>query len=284
MGSGKVITEFKSHTGAVNTVQFHPSENLLASGSADRTVKLWNLVNFTMVGSLKGDTSAVRCVFFSPDGSCLYSGSSDTLRVFGWEPDRCFDVVSVGWSKVSDLSICNRQLIGASHQLSTVSTFVVDLTRVKRNGRDVLQDIILDDRLLSVPPRVKPFFDRRSPEGERRSPSEDEGDEKVSSAEIHNADDYKAIFQPRNVIPRRPPKFPEPFPAPPEDDSVLGISSKMKGIAPFAEKQQVSPIAQSTPVQRVEPTVVCAKRVPPPAEPPTAWPPPAPSAPSASQK
>lgn len=42
--------------------------------------------------------------------------------------------------------------------------------------------------------------DRHSPEGERRSPSEDEGDDKVSSAEIHNADDFKEIFQPKNAI------------------------------------------------------------------------------------
>lgn len=42
--------------------------------------------------------------------------------------------------------------------------------------------------------------DRRSPEGERQSPSEDEADEKLSSAEIHNAEDYKEIFQPKNAI------------------------------------------------------------------------------------
>lgn len=306
LGQGKAITEFKSHSGAVNIVQFHPNEYLLASGSADRTIKLWDLEKFTMVGSLEGDTSAVRCVFFSTDGSCLYSGSSDSLRVFGWEPDRCFDVVSVGWGKVSDLSICNQQLIGASHNLSTVSTFVVDLQKVKSSGGAVIQDILRDDQPLKAPSEAKGAAlrrsygrpstactaqsqrvkhssegDRRSPEGERRSPSEDEGDEKVSSAEIHNADDYKEIFQPKNAISRTPPKFHEPFPAPPEDDSVVGISRKMKDIAPFSEKQQVPPIAQSTPVQRVEPTLVsCAKRVPPPADCPTAWPPPAPSAPA----
>ncbi|XP_055010538.1 katanin p80 WD40 repeat-containing subunit B1 [Boleophthalmus pectinirostris] len=303
LGAGKAITEFKSHSGAVNIVQFHPNEYLLASGSADRTIKLWELEKFTLVGSLEGDTSAVRSVCFSPDGSCLYSGSSDTLRVFGWEPERCFDVVSVGWGKVSDLSICNQQLIGASHHLSTVSTFVVDLKRVKKNGGAVIQGIIQDDQPLSAPSehkggalrrsyekptttcaaqRVKKNSegDRHSPEGERRSPSEDEGDEKLSSAEIHNADDYKEIFQPKNAISRTPPKFHEPFPAPPEDESVLGITRKMKDIAPFSEKQQVPPIAQSTPVQRVEPTVVsCAKRPLPPADPPTAWPPPPPAAP-----
>lgn len=42
--------------------------------------------------------------------------------------------------------------------------------------------------------------DRWSPEGERRSPSEDEADEKVSAAEIYNTEDYKEIFQPKNAI------------------------------------------------------------------------------------
>lgn len=52
-----------------------------------------------------------RGVLFSPDGSCLYSGSEDTLRVYGWEPDRCFDVVHVGWGKVADFAICNHQMV-----------------------------------------------------------------------------------------------------------------------------------------------------------------------------
>lgn len=299
---GKTITEFKAHTGAVNIVQFHPNEYLLASGSADRTIKLWDLEKFTMIGSMEGDTSAVRCIFFSPDGGCLYSGSSDTLRVFGWEPDRCFDVVSVGWGKVSDLAICNQQLIGTSHQLSSVSSYVVDLKKVKKTGGAVIQGIIRDNQPLSEPNEPKGAAlrrsyerpttasrsqrmkqnsegDRHSPEGERRSPSEDEGDDKVSSAEIHNADDFKEIFQPKNAISRTPPKFPEPFPAPPEDESIVGISRKMKDmVSPFPENQQVLPLASSTPVQRVEPTVVsCAKHPSAPADPPTVWPPPQPT-------
>uniref|UniRef100_A0A672ZL57 Katanin p80 WD40 repeat-containing subunit B1 n=1 Tax=Sphaeramia orbicularis TaxID=375764 RepID=A0A672ZL57_9TELE len=257
---GKTITEFKSHTAAVNIVQFHPNEYLLASGSSDRTIKLWDLEKFTMIGSLEGNTSPVRCVLFSPDGSCLYSGATDSLRVYGWEPDRCFDTVSVGWGNVSDLSICSQQLISVSHQLSTVSSYVVDLKKVKKTGGSVIQGIIQDNQPLTDPKdpkgaalrrsyerptttcsaqRVKQSSDsdRRSPEGERRSPSEDEGDEKVSSAEIHNAEDYKEIFQPKNAISRTPPKMSEPFPIP--------------------------PLASSTPVQRVEPTVVsCAKNEP----------------------
>uniref|UniRef100_I3J5P0 Katanin p80 WD40 repeat-containing subunit B1 n=1 Tax=Oreochromis niloticus TaxID=8128 RepID=I3J5P0_ORENI len=241
LAQGKTITEFKSHTAPVNIIQFHPNEYLLASGSSDRTIKLWDLEKFTMIGSLEGDTTPVRCICFSPDGSCLYSGATDSLRVFGWEPDRCFDAVSVGWGKVSDVAICNQQLIGVSHQLSNVSSYVVDLKRVKKSGGAVIQGIIQDNQPLTEPKKDpkgaalrknyerptttcrsqrlkhRSESDRRSPEGERRSPSEDEADEKLSSAEIHNAEDYKAIFQPKNAISRTPPKMSEPFPAPPED-------------------------------------------------------------------
>ncbi|XP_053175970.1 katanin p80 WD40 repeat-containing subunit B1 [Scomber japonicus] len=283
---GKTITEFRAHTAAVNIVQFHPNEYLLASGSSDRSTKLWDLEKFSMIGSLEGDTSPVRCLFFSPDGGCLFSGATDSLRVYGWEPDRCFDVVPVGWGKVSDLAACNQQLIGVSHQLSSVSSYVVDLKRVKKSGGSVIQGIIQDNQPLTEPKdprgaalrrnyerptttcssqRVKQSSDadRRSPEGERRSPSEDEADDKnVSSAEIHNAEDYKEIFQPKNAISRTPPKMSEPFPAPPEDETVLAIGRQLKDmISPFPDKQLTTPLASSTPVQRVEPTVVsCVKR------------------------
>ncbi|XP_047218649.1 katanin p80 WD40 repeat-containing subunit B1 isoform X1 [Girardinichthys multiradiatus] len=332
---GKTITEFKSHSAAVNVVQFHPNEYLLASGSSDRCIKLWDLEKFTMVGSLEGDTSAVRCLLFSPDGSCLYSGASDSLRVFGWEPDRCFDVVPVGWGKVSDLAVCNQQLIGVSHQLSSVSSYVVDLKRVKKSGGAVIQGIIQDNKPLTDPAEPKGAAlrrnydrptttcssnrmkrsdtDRRSPDGERRSQSEDEAEDKQSSAEIHNAEDYREIFQPKHAISRTPPRISEPFPAPPEDatrpvsgiepdrtspvqslqknfwfspiqgktltavfnqlqlclqpfkikaESVLAIGRQLTDMMlPSPDKQQAPPLATSTPVQRVEPTVVsCAKR------------------------
>ncbi|KAF6725989.1 Katanin p80 WD40 repeat-containing subunit B1 [Oryzias melastigma] len=294
LSQGKVITEFRSHSAAVNVVQFHPNEYLLASGSSDRSVRLWDLEKFSMIGSLEGDTSAVRCVCFSPDGSCLFSGATDSLRVFGWEPDRCFDVVRVWWGRVSDLAVCNQQLIGVSHQLSSVSTFVVDLKRVKRSGGSAPHGVAPDDqpapekkepgggalrRSYERPPttcaaqRVKQGAEseRRSPDGERQSASEDEADEKLSSAEIHNAEDYKEIFQPKNAISRTPPRMAEPFPAPPEDDVVVAVSRQLKDVSPFPTKLQTPALASSTPIQRVEPTVVSGVKRPaavPPSQPP----------------
>uniref|UniRef100_A0A673Y4W5 Katanin p80 WD40 repeat-containing subunit B1 n=1 Tax=Salmo trutta TaxID=8032 RepID=A0A673Y4W5_SALTR len=270
--AGKMITEFTAHTGAINIIQFHPNEYLLASGSSDRTIKLWDLEKFKMIGSSEGEMGPVRCLAFNLDGCCLYSGAVDSLRVYGWEPDRCFDVVSVGWGKVADLAICNHQLIGVSHKLTNVSSYVVDLTRVKKSG-SVIQGVIQDDQPLTEPSpkgstlrrnydrplttcstqRVKQSSesDRRSPEGERRSPSSE--DEKESSAEIRNPEDYKEIFQPKSAISRTPPKS-EPFPAPLEDgESLLPSMSSITFVFPGLLNL---PVASSTPVLRVEPTVV----------------------------
>uniref|UniRef100_A0A8C1I7P9 Katanin p80 WD40 repeat-containing subunit B1 n=1 Tax=Cyprinus carpio TaxID=7962 RepID=A0A8C1I7P9_CYPCA len=278
--AGKMITEFTSHTSAVNVVQFHPNEYLLASGSADRTVKLWDLEKFNMIGSSEGETGVVRCILFNPDGSCLYSGSENTLRVFGWEPDRCFDVLHVGWGKVSDLAISNNQMIAVSYSQNNVSWYVVDLNQVKKSG-SVIQGLI-EDKPIPAPTsamgatlrrnyerpttsctrqemKQSSEADRRSPEGERRSPSsEDEKEDRESSAEITNPEDYKEIFQPHSVISRTPPKRTEPFPAPLEHSFSESVLEKpgpaVKIVTPAGQLKGL--ITSSTPVQRVEPTVI----------------------------
>ncbi|XP_037401222.1 katanin p80 WD40 repeat-containing subunit B1 isoform X2 [Pygocentrus nattereri] len=277
--AGKMITEFTEHTSAVTVVQFHPNEYLLASGSADRTVKLWDLEKFKMVGSSEGERGPVRCVLFSPDGSCLYSGSEDNLQVYGWEPDRCFDVVHVGWGKVADFAVCNSQMVGVSCGQMNVSLYIVDLNRVKKSG-SLIQGLSQDDKPLAVPTskgatlrrnyerpttscsrqkmKQNSDADRRSPEGERRSPSsEDEHDDKESSAEITNPDDYKEIFQPHNAILRTPPKRNETFPAPVEDECFPVKPCAAGEVTPVHDKSK-APNVSSTPVLRVEPTVVAS--------------------------
>ncbi|XP_043351034.1 katanin p80 WD40 repeat-containing subunit B1 isoform X7 [Dermochelys coriacea] len=286
LAAGKIMFEFTGHTGPVNVVEFHPNEYLLASGSADRTVRFWDLEKFQVVSCIEEEAIPVRCVLFNPDGCCLYSGYQDSLRVYGWEPERCFDVVLVTWGKVADLSICNNQLIGVSVSQSTVSSFVVDLSRVTKSGSG-LHGPIKDDRPLAQPTptgsSLRRIYDRPSTtcskpqrvkhnsESERRSPSsEEDRDEKESKAEIQNPEDYKEIFQPKNSIIRTPPRKSEPFPAPPEDEPVIikeaaKPSQVMDIQTPLPNQEnpdlvQRQPIASSTPVTRAEPSVIPAAR------------------------
>uniref|UniRef100_A0A803SSW7 Katanin p80 WD40 repeat-containing subunit B1 n=1 Tax=Anolis carolinensis TaxID=28377 RepID=A0A803SSW7_ANOCA len=240
LAAGKIMFEFAGHTGPVNMVEFHPNEYLLASGSSDRMIRFWDLEKFQVVSCIEEEATPARCVLFNPDGCCLFAGCQDALRVYGWEPERCFDVVPVSWSKVADLSICNNQLIGVSFSQSVVSSFVVDLNRVTRSGSG-LQGLIRDDRppAQQLPPtgsslrRIyerpstacsKPQRVKHNSESERRSPSsEDDREEKESTAEIQNPEDYQEIFQPKNSITRTPPHKSEPFPAPPEDGDLAEI-------------------------------------------------------------
>ncbi|XP_034281467.1 katanin p80 WD40 repeat-containing subunit B1 isoform X3 [Pantherophis guttatus] len=235
LAAGKIMSEFTGHTGPVNVIEFHPNEYLLASGSSDRTVRFWDLEKFQTVSCIEEEATPVRCVLFNPDGCCLYAGTQDALRVYGWEPERCFEVVLVNWGKVADLSICNNQLIGVSFTQSTVSSYVVDLSRITKCGSG-LHGLIRDDKPLSPPPSLgsslrriyerpattcsKPQRMKHNSESERRSPSsEDDKEERESTAEIQNLEDYKEIFRPKNSITRTPPSKSEPFPAPPEDEA-----------------------------------------------------------------
>ena len=55
-----MLKEFSEHSGAVTSVEFHPHEFLLASGSAGRSVNFWDLENFQLVSSTDRDGGAVR--------------------------------------------------------------------------------------------------------------------------------------------------------------------------------------------------------------------------------
>ena len=53
---------------------FHPMAHFLASGSWDRTLKLWDVATRQNITTLEGHSLGINSVAFSPDGTILASG------------------------------------------------------------------------------------------------------------------------------------------------------------------------------------------------------------------
>ncbi len=71
------------HTGGIQSVALSPDEKIIASGSEDKTICLWDMLTGKQKVILIGHNHRVYSVAFSPDGKTLASASDDdTIRIW----------------------------------------------------------------------------------------------------------------------------------------------------------------------------------------------------------
>jgi WD40 repeat protein len=84
---GRNPDDCMTHGDNVYSIAFSPDGKYLASGSGDKTVKLWNVESQKEVNTLKKHKDKVTSVAFSPDGKYMASGSYDhTVKLWSVQP------------------------------------------------------------------------------------------------------------------------------------------------------------------------------------------------------
>ena len=85
----KLLRTLTGHKDTVRCVAFDSQDGRLASGSDDKTVKLWKVESGQLIRTLKGHTGRVFSVAFDALGDRLVSGSIDnTVKVWEVESGR----------------------------------------------------------------------------------------------------------------------------------------------------------------------------------------------------
>ena len=83
--SGEILRSLEGHSDWVYSVAFSPDGAKIASGSVDRSVKLWDVESGEVIHSLEGHSDHVLSVSFSPDGTKVASGSYGIVKLWDVE-------------------------------------------------------------------------------------------------------------------------------------------------------------------------------------------------------
>jgi len=113
----------QAHSDWVNSAQFSPDTRLIATGSKDSSVRLWDVTTKDMLGDFKchetqsKDLMGVNSVKFHPDGTCVASGGQDSkMKIWDIRSQRLIQHYDAHNAAVNEVSFhaSGRYLLSAS--------------------------------------------------------------------------------------------------------------------------------------------------------------------------
>ena len=111
-----------THADPVNVLTLHTDGNLLATGSADKTIQVWNIKDTTQpIHILTKHTRGITAIAFSATGKLIATGSSDkTIRLWDVETGKPLDTLTEHTSTVTALTFLGDKTLASGNSNGTV--------------------------------------------------------------------------------------------------------------------------------------------------------------------
>ncbi|WP_016952075.1 caspase family protein [Anabaena sp. PCC 7108] len=127
------VTKFQAHKDIINAVSFSNDGKILATASADKTVKIWNSQNYQLLKTITGHQNRVTSISFSPDNQMLASGSADkTIKLWRLADGKLLKTFTGHTDEVTsvDFSPDSQMIVSGSFD-NTVKLWRIDGTLVR---------------------------------------------------------------------------------------------------------------------------------------------------------
>jgi WD40 repeat protein len=152
LGFATTKAVLEGHTDKVIDVAFSPNNSKIASGSRDKTIKIWDAATGGVENTLKGHTDWVTSVAFSPDGLRIASGSNDrTVRIWDAVNGKELELFKGPMGAIQEVVFLpDGRILASVSGTKVVSIF--DMREVKAHGLKAKPLLLwgLDERATSI--------------------------------------------------------------------------------------------------------------------------------------
>ncbi|KAJ7459183.1 U3 small nucleolar RNA-associated protein [Mycena galericulata] len=147
-GGLRLLGTCKGHKRGVWAVRFGRAERVLATGSGDKTVRLWSLDDYTCVKTFEGHTNSVLRVDFLNAGMQLVSAGSDGLvKLWNVQDEECVTTMDNHQDKVWALAVSQDERTVVSAAADSMVTFWQDCTEEQEEEKETKRaDLVLKEQ------------------------------------------------------------------------------------------------------------------------------------------